>query len=71
MLVLTRKTDERIVITAAGERIEIVVIRVSQGQCRLGFKAADTVVVNRGEIQDLIDPDPFLPKEGNQCSPKS
>jgi carbon storage regulator CsrA len=53
MLVLTRKTGERIV---AGE-INIVVLRTLSGRVVLGIDAPDDVRIMRGEIIDWREHD--------------
>jgi carbon storage regulator len=47
MLVLTRKTDESIVI---GDDIVVTVIRVRDGKVRLGIEAPKEVAVHRREV---------------------
>ncbi len=51
MLVLTRHTDEAIVI---GDGIEIVVVEVRGDRVRLGISAPPEVPVHRKEIYELI-----------------
>ena len=48
MLVLSRKTKERIVID---ESIEITVVAVHGGRVTLGIKAPMSVPIHRGELQ--------------------
>lgn len=55
MLVLSRKSGESIFID--GKRIEIRVLSISQGKVRLGFIADLDVVINRGEIEERIQPE--------------
>jgi len=52
MLVLTRREQERIVI---GDDVEIVVIRISGDQVRLGIQAPGYVRVDRKEIKEKRD----------------
>ncbi|MGB0372985.1 MAG: carbon storage regulator CsrA [Opitutales bacterium] len=51
MLVLTRKTDEAIVI---GNDIEIIVTRVDGENVKLGIKAPREVTIYRKEVLDQI-----------------
>ncbi len=51
MLILSRKTDERIVI---GENIELVVIAVTGDRVRLGFNAPKDVSIHREEVHRRI-----------------
>ena len=50
MLVLSRKTDERIVI----DEIVIVVLDVRGDKVRLGIEAPKEIPVHRGEVHDQI-----------------
>lgn len=52
MLVLTRHTNESIVI--AGE-IKVTVVEIRDDKVRLGIEAPKDVPVHRKEIQDAID----------------
>jgi len=52
MLVLTRKTGERIVI---GQTIEVVVLKTSSGRVTLGFVCAGNVPIHREEVQQRIE----------------
>ena len=47
MLVLSRKTGERISI---GDDIQVVVLEVSHGRVKLGFEAPREVSVRRNEV---------------------
>ena len=51
MLVLSRKTNESIII---GENIEILVVEIKGDQVKLGIKAPKDVSLYRGEIYDAI-----------------
>ncbi len=51
MLVLTRKTNESIMI---GDSIEVVVVEVHGEQVRLGIKAPREVTVHRREVYEAI-----------------
>jgi carbon storage regulator len=51
MLVITRKTDESIVITVpSGEEVEITVLEAAKDRARLGIKAAREVKIMRSEL---------------------
>lgn len=47
LLVLTRKTDESVMI---GDDIEVVVIDIREDRVRLGFRAPHSVAVHRQEV---------------------
>lgn len=49
MLVLSRKVDESILI---GDDIEIVLLRIQGGQCRVGIRAPRNVRISRSEIYE-------------------
>ncbi len=51
MLVLTRHTDESIII---GDDIEVRVLRVNGGQVQLGIAAPRAVPVHREEVYERI-----------------
>jgi carbon storage regulator len=51
MLVLSRKTDEKIII---GESISITVIEIGNGKVRLGIDAPKDVPVHRQEVYEAI-----------------
>ena len=51
MLVLTRETDQSIMI---GDDIEIVVVAVKGGKVRLGITAPRHVSVHRKEIYEIV-----------------
>lgn len=56
MLVLSRRKQEEIAITAGGQRIVVKVIEFKRnGAVRIGIKAPRDVVIHRQEIQELID----------------
>lgn len=60
MLILTRNTDESIVIE---ENIFITIIDIKGGQVRLGIDAPRDVAVHRQEIHDRIQAGvPLVPK---------
>lgn len=52
MLVLSRKLNERIVVTGA---CEITVVDLSHGRVRLGIHAAKDVKIHRQEVWDEIN----------------
>lgn len=52
MLILSRKTNESIVIDG---RIVIKVLRIDKDSVKLGIQAPPEVTVHRQEIQDLIE----------------
>ena len=49
MLVLTRKTNQAIVI---GEDVRIVVVAIERDQVRLGIEAPREVAVDRSEVRE-------------------
>lgn len=51
MLVLSRKTDEKIII---GDSITITVVAIGDGKVRLGIDAPKDVPVHREEVYDAI-----------------
>jgi len=51
MLVLSRKTNQRIVI---GDAIVVTVVEIRGDKCRLGIEAPRAVTVHRSEIYDAI-----------------
>lgn len=55
MLVLTRKTDERIMI---GDEITITVVRIGTDQVRIGIDAPRDVVIRREELAERIAEQP-------------
>lgn len=48
MLILTRRKGERILI---GDDIEVVVVRIGEGQVGLGIVAPSTLAVDRPEVR--------------------
>lgn len=53
MLVLSRKQNEAVVITSPGHGgrvITITVVEIRGGRVRLGFEAADDVLIHRSEV---------------------
>lgn len=54
MLVVSRKTNERIVLTTqGGMAITVVVVRIGQGVCRIGIDAPASVAIHRDNIKTL------------------
>ena len=51
MLILTRKTNESIII---GDTIEISVVDIKGDQVKIGIKAPDDVKIYRKEVYDAI-----------------
>ncbi len=51
MLILSRKTNEQIVI---GDRIVITVVAIRGGNVRLGIEAPDDVPVHRQEVYEAL-----------------
>jgi carbon storage regulator CsrA len=69
MLVLTRKSQEAVVVGGADrfERLlKVTVLEISQGKVRLGFEAASDVLIHRWEIWERIraSGQPASPTEG-------
>jgi carbon storage regulator len=51
MLVLSRKRDEKILLTTnEGEQIELTVVRIDNNKVRLGINASDKVSILRSEL---------------------
>lgn len=56
MLVLSRRTNKEVVITAPnGDKILIRQLGVTGDKVRLGFTAPPEYLINRREIQDQVD----------------
>ena len=51
MLVLTRKSEESVII---GSNIEVKVLNIRGDQVSLGFKAPNTISIYRKEIYEMI-----------------
>ena len=49
MLVLSRNAGQSIMI---GDDVKIIVVGVRGGQVRLGFEAADNIIIDRSEIHE-------------------
>jgi len=57
MLVLSRKSHERVVVEGAdgvGRLLTVTVLEIAGGRVKLGFEAGDSVPVHRGEVWDRI-----------------
>lgn len=57
MLVLSRKTEEAVVVGKAddaGGLLKVTVLEIKQGRVRLGFEVADDVAVHRWEVWERI-----------------
>jgi len=55
MLVLTRKTDESVVVGGAdglSRLLKVTVLEISNGKVKLGFEANENVPVHRKEVWD-------------------
>lgn len=63
MLVLSRKTNESIVI---GDNIEVVVLDIKDGTVKIGIQAPHSVRVFRKEIFDEIKNENVLAGESNE-----
>ncbi len=55
MLILTREKNESVVISPPVGKIEVVVLKVTNGKVTLGFIAPKSVTVHRKEIQLAIE----------------
>lgn len=56
VLVLTRGPGQTVILTTgAGERIKVVITKVSDKRCSVGFDAPSSVKVVRSEIEDKPD----------------
>lgn len=55
MLVLTRKSEQKIIIGKGDDAIEIVVLKISGEQVSLGIKAKPHIRVLRKELMDAIE----------------
>jgi carbon storage regulator len=57
MLVLSRKSQETVVVGEAGgldRLVTVTVLEIGAGKVRLGFEAHDAIPVHRGEVWDRI-----------------
>lgn len=56
MLILTRETDESVIISPPVGKIEVIVLHVTtSGKVTLGFIAPKSVTVHRKEIQLVVE----------------
>jgi carbon storage regulator len=51
MLVLSRKTGEKVVI---GDKIEVTVLQVRGDRVKLGFSAPEEVAIHRRELRERV-----------------
>jgi carbon storage regulator len=68
MLVLTRKSNEAVVVGGAkrlNRLLKVTVIEVGKGKVRLGFEAADDVAVHRLEVWEQIQANGTPCQKGN------
>ena len=61
MLVLSRKKDEKIVLTGG---IEVSIVQIRGDKVRLGITAPKDVVIHRSEVWDLVQREKRDGKEG-------
>lgn len=54
MLILTRKTNEAVIVDFGDFQLEVVVCGIKEGKTRLGFKAPPFVPIHREEIYHRI-----------------
>jgi carbon storage regulator len=50
MLVLSRNTDESIIIECEGVQIGVTVVSIDRGKVKIGFTAPEKVKINRLEL---------------------
>ena len=55
MLVLTLRTDKKIIIEAGGEFITVMLCRTTRDRARLGFTSGPNVRIDREHIRNLKD----------------
>ena len=56
MLVLSRKVNEKVIITAPdGTQIVLMMVEVRGDKARIGIDAPMTYTINREEVQNAID----------------
>jgi len=58
MLVLTRKTNETVILTVGDITIEVVVTRIDSGRVQLGFIAPQSVNILRDNAINKFPPTP-------------
>ena len=54
MLVFSRKKNESVVIGDGENKIEVFIVEVEHGKCRIGFDAPKHIPVHRREVYDAI-----------------
>jgi len=52
MLVLSRKAEERIILTVGGIEISLVVVDIRGDKARLGIDAPASVIIDRQEVHE-------------------
>lgn len=52
MLILGRRTDERVVVAGGGVEVVVTVVEIRPGMVRLGFDAPPEVTILRDELID-------------------
>lgn len=62
MLVLSRKTDETVVIGEGDSQVVLVITRISGNRVTLGLQAARHVKIIRGELERYEPARPTLPQ---------
>jgi carbon storage regulator len=72
MLVLSRKSQEAVVVSGANgseQVLKVTVLAVCNGRVKLGFEAGDDVPIHRAEVWERIraesaagDPEPIVPR---------
>jgi carbon storage regulator len=50
MLVITRRTDESVIVESGGQTIEVVVLETGKDKVKLGVKASREVKIIRSEL---------------------
>lgn len=54
MLVLSRKQDEKVILTRGDMRIEVLVVDIRGDKVRLGIEAPSDVKIHREEVWEAI-----------------
>lgn len=65
MLVLSRKSDEAVVVGDGAEAITVTIVEIRGDKVRLGFSGPKHVPIHRQEIYDLIHRPPDEVTESN------
>lgn len=55
MLVLSRKVNESLMLIQGDLTIEVTIIRIGEGQCRIGVQAPESVNIVRKELLTPIE----------------